>query len=168
MELKEKLRETFDQLIHRGHDQEPVSKFLRQKMEYVSPDATLKDASQKMWEADVGALPVIKDGKAVGFLTDRDIVIRSLARGKDPQRTKVAEVMTGDVYTCRKDDSIKEAVHLMDRYKIQRLLVVDEFSRPLGVISLGEIAKNCNASLLSETVKHIKEAQHERKPYAPH
>ena len=75
----------------------------------IAPDATLQQAAKRMEAVDCGALPVGTENKLVGIITDRDIVIRAIARGKIPAHEKVAGYMTPAVYTCRENDTLEDA-----------------------------------------------------------
>src|SRR3954467_12677592 len=94
----------------------------------ISADATVLDAAKKLRDLDVGALPICgEDDRLKGMITDRDIVVHVLAKGKDPAETKVGEVGEGDsqTITIGADDSIDEALHTMIDHKVRRLPVID-------------------------------------------
>lgn len=108
--------------------------------EVVDPSATLEQAAQVMADADVGSLPVLRDGRPVGVLTDRDIVVRAVAEGLAPAKTTVEEVMTHDVVTCGEEADVAEAAELMAINQIRRLMVVNAAGELAGVISLADLA----------------------------
>src|SRR5438552_4661928 len=94
--------------------------------ECVGPDASLQEAARKMKDLDVGPLPVCGDNqKLVGMLTDRDIVIRAVAEGKDPRTARVRDAMTEGVCYCFEDDDVAEAARLMKDKQIRRLVVLN-------------------------------------------
>jgi CBS domain-containing protein len=107
--------------------------------EIAAPAAALKDAAKKMAALDVGLLPVCEHGRVIGALTDHDITVRAAAKGRDPKKTKVAEVMTRDVVTCFEDEDIFEAVRVMADKQLRRLIVVDRNHRLVGVVSLSDL-----------------------------
>src|SRR6266516_5225512 len=109
-------------------------------VETIRPDASLYEAAQRMRSLDVGPLPVVDDERLFGMLTDRDIVIRAIADGRDPMTTTVAEAMTADVIYCTEDQDVREAARLMEEHQIRRLIVVDRDHRLVGIVSLGDIA----------------------------
>ena len=109
-------------------------------VEVVRPDASLKDAALKMKTLDVGPLPVVDGDRLVGFVTDRDIVIRGTAEGRDPATTRVREVMTDEVHLCYEDDDVTKAVRLMEAHNIRRVPVLDREQRLVGILSLGDLA----------------------------
>lgn len=100
-------------------------------------------AAQLMWEHDCGALPVVDvDGKLVGVITDRDICMSAHLHGTPLAAIGVGEAMAHQVYTCRAGDSLEAAEHLMTRHQIRRLPIVDDANRPIGFLSLGDIARH--------------------------
>ncbi|MET0681823.1 MAG: CBS domain-containing protein [Casimicrobiaceae bacterium] len=106
----------------------------------VAPDTSLADAARKMLELDIGLLPVSNGREIVGIVSDRDITIRAVAKGMDPERTGVQEVMTKEVVTCPVGSDVKTACGLMEEKQVRRLLVMDGDNSPVGIISLGDIA----------------------------
>lgn len=107
----------------------------------VTPDASVQSAADLMRTADVGVLPVSKDAELVGLLTDRDIVVRAVAEGRDVKNTKVAEVMTRQLVCCYDDADVSEAARLMGEKKVRRLVVVNRQKEAVGILSLGDIAR---------------------------
>lgn len=106
------------------------------------PDATVREAAAQMREYDIGDVVVVDgDGGGVrGVLTDRDIVVRVVAAGRDPDEATVGEACTGDVVTVRPDTSVDEAVGKLREAAVRRMPVVDEEDRPVGMISIGDLA----------------------------
>jgi CBS domain-containing protein len=105
----------------------------------VKSDAPIAEAAKAMKEADAGAVVVQDNGAPTGILTDRDIAIRAVAEGRDPD-TPVSEVATTDVTALSADDSIEDAVKLMREKDIRRLPVVDD-DKTVGIVSLGDLAQ---------------------------
>jgi len=109
--------------------------------ECISPDDSLHQAAQKMKSLDVGPLPVCGEGdRLVGMLTDRDIVIRAVAEGRDPKTVKVRDAMTEGVCYCFEDDDVSEAAEQMKNKQIRRLVVLNRDKRLVGIVSLGDLA----------------------------
>lgn len=106
----------------------------------LDPRATVEEAAQAMADADVGSLPVLRRGKAVGILTDRDIAIRVVAEGLSPRETRIEQVMTSDVVSCSEDEDVEAAARLMCDNRIRRLIVVDDVGEFAGVVSLADLA----------------------------
>jgi CBS domain-containing protein len=106
----------------------------------IGPDAILKDAAEKMRDLDSGVMPVGQNDRLVGMLTDRDITIRATAAGKDPNQTRVEEVMTPDVVYCFEDDDPVAAANIMEEHQLRRLIVLNRDKRLVGILSLGDLA----------------------------
>lgn len=106
----------------------------------IPPETTLQEAARQMRDLDVGPLPICDHDRLAGMLTDRDIVVRAVAEGRDPTRTKVADVMTTQVEYCFEDDDVDECARLMERKQIRRVLVLDRAKRLVGIVSLGDLA----------------------------
>jgi len=109
-------------------------------VEVIHPDATLAEAAEKMKSLDVGPLPVCDGDRLQGMVTDRDITVRATAQGRDPNTTRVRDVMTAEVFYCFDDQSIEEAAEIMERAQIRRLVVLNRDKRLAGIVSLGDLA----------------------------
>lgn len=128
-------------------------------VESVTPNCTVQRAAEKMCSCDVGFLPVVdENNRPIGVVTDRDITIRAVAQGLDPQQTTVHEVMTDDVCIMRFDDQVDEATDLMKDKQIRRILVKDANNCLVGVVSLGDVAiQTSEPELSGETLEAISE-----------
>ncbi|MHC5053764.1 MAG: CBS domain-containing protein [Planctomycetota bacterium] len=113
---------------------------------------SLTDACAMMKERDIGLLPVTDGGRTIGVVTDRDIVVRGLAAGKDPSQTPVSEVMSRPPVSCGPGDSVEAAAQLMEARGIRRLLVLGEGAELMGVVSLGDIASRAASPELAGEV----------------
>jgi CBS domain-containing protein len=109
-------------------------------VEVVAPEATLQEAAEKMRHLDIGPLPVCDGDRLVGMLTDRDITVRAVATGCNPQTTRVREVMTPDVVYSFDDQDVQDAARLMEQYQIRRLPVLTRAKRLIGMVALGDLA----------------------------
>ena len=106
----------------------------------IHPEETVAVAARALTSHNIGALPVCgTDGKLCGVITDRDLVTRCMAGGRVPEKTKVREVMTGQVMSVNPDMEIGVAAHLMGRQQIRRLPVVEN-GKLCGILSLGDVA----------------------------
>ena len=126
-----------------------VKEIIKRKLEYISPDTLLDEAARLMKSKNVGALPVFEKGKEVGFITDRDIAIRAVAQDKDPHKTPTREIMTTHCVNCPEDYTLEKAAQLMGDKNVRRLIVVDKTNKPIGLISLGDLAANLPQSIVS-------------------
>ena len=106
----------------------------------LSPETTLKEAAQRMRDLDSGVMPVGENDRLAGMLTDRDITVRATAEGKDPNSTPVREAMTPEVVYGFEDDDVREAAKKMEQHQIRRLIVLNRDERPVGIVSLGDLA----------------------------
>jgi CBS domain-containing protein len=105
----------------------------------VKPDASIAEAAKLMRDRDVGALVVTKNGTVDGIVTDRDITVRAVADGKDPQSATVAEVETTSTATLSPDQSVDEAIALIREQNVRRVPVVED-GRVVGIVSIGDLA----------------------------
>jgi CBS domain-containing protein len=126
--------------------------------ECVGENDTVLDAARKLAELDVGAMPICgEDNRLKGMLTDRDIVVKVLAQGKDPASTRAGELGEGKPVTIGADDSIEAALHTMAEHHVRRLPVID--GRDLvGIVSQADIARNLDEEKTGELVEAISAA----------
>lgn len=106
----------------------------------VEASATLKEAAEIMANEDIGNVLVVENDEVQGIVTDRDIVVRGVAKGEDPDDCSVREVATTDVQSLGPDDSIEDAIKKMEEGNVRRLPVVED-GKPVGIVSLGDLAK---------------------------
>ena len=119
---------------------------------------TVADAARKMAQLNVGALPICgEDDRLKGMLTDRDIVVKALAQGKDPNTSTAGEFAQGKPVTIGADDSVDEALHTMAEYKVRRLPVIDGHDL-IGIVSQADLAKNVEEKKVGELVEAISAA----------
>lgn len=102
-------------------------------------DATVNDAARRMKENDIGDVIVLQDDRVWGVVTDRDLVVRALAEGRDPGATLLADICSRDIATLSPGDAIGDAVRLMRERAVRRIPIV-EGDRAVGVISIGDLA----------------------------
>jgi len=131
-----------------------VNKVMTHAVRLLKPDQTIAEAAVIMAEIDSGALPVGDDDKLVGMITDRDIVVRGLAQGKSAD-TKVADIMSKDVLYCFDTDEVEDAARNMGKAKVRRLPVLNKDKRMVGIVSLGDLARNDDPSTIGQTVTRV-------------
>ena len=117
-----------------------VEEVMSREVEFVAPDASVKEAAELMGELEVGALPVGDAAAPQGVLTDRDILYRVVAEGRDPVATRVREVMSSPVIACGAGDTVQAALDLMAAHHIRRLAVRDG-GRVVGWITLSDLSR---------------------------
>ena len=131
---------------------------MTQGAECVGENESLIDAAKKMAELDVGALPICgEDNRLKGMLTDRDIVVKALAQGKDPDSTNAGEFGEGKPVTIGADDSVDEALSTMVEHKVRRLPVIDGHDL-IGIVSQGDLASEIDEEKVGDLVEAISEA----------
>ncbi|MEO5859438.1 MAG: CBS domain-containing protein [Pyrinomonadaceae bacterium] len=114
------------------------SEIMTRDVRTTSPEMSLRDVGSMMREGDMGAVPVVDGGKLVGIVTDRDIVVRAVAEGKDPS-TPVSEAMTSEIFSVGPDDFVFEAIRMMGDKQVRRIPVVTS-GELAGIISMADIA----------------------------
>jgi CBS domain-containing protein len=128
---------------------------------YVSPDDSIQNAARIMRDEDTGVVPVCDNGRAIGIVTDRDIVVRAIAEDGEVNRP-VREIATPDVIAATPDMSTREAAELMSEHQIRRLPVV-EGERLVGIVSIGDLAvKEAKDGRVGDTLQHISEGVKEQ------
>lgn len=118
-----------------------VQDIMSTKVETIKPTSSLRATARTLSELNVGALPVVDDGKLVGIITDRDVSVYAIAIGRDPQNTDVQKVMTKDVFTCYEDQKLTEAAEIMQQHNIRRLAVMNRDDEIVGVLSVDDLAQ---------------------------
>jgi CBS domain-containing protein len=129
-----------------------VQDILTKSFEVIRPDASICEAALKMKDCDIGMLPVCDGERIVGAITDRDLSIRAVAEGRDPNTTKVSDVMTPGVSYCFEDQELGEAAKVMEEKQIRRLPVLNRSKRLVGIVSLGDFAIRSEEGRLTEEV----------------
>lgn len=143
-----------------------LQEVMSRNVQVISPDANLLEAAQNMKDLDVGGLPVCADDRIQGFVTDRDIVVRAVAAGKNPGECKVSDVMSSGIQWCFEDDDVREAGQKMEEHKIRRLLVLDRDKKLVGIFSLADLARAQAEKLSSEVLEQVSEPSPPNQPSA--
>lgn len=125
----------------------------------VSTESPVSEAARLMESEDVGSLPVLEGEQLAGIVTDRDIVIRAVAKEKDPRGMPVREVSTRDVVTVRPDEDLSEALKLMASHQVRRLPVVDDENKLVGVLAQADVALEAGEKTVGELVEEISQPQ---------
>lgn len=116
-----------------------ISRFCVRKPETAEPHESAEVAAQRMASQNVGTLIVVEGGKPMGLVTDRDLVVRVLAKRLDPARTEVRAVMTGQPICLREDAPLEAAVDQMRFHRVRRLIVVDRKQQLVGILALDDL-----------------------------
>jgi CBS domain-containing protein len=120
----------------------------------IDADKSVAYAAKMMRDEDVGIAPIVEGDRLVGVLTDRDIAVRVVAEGRDPE-TKVTEVASRDVVTLDPQQDLDEALRLMARHQVRRLPVVEEDGRLVGVVAQADVAKEADERKTGKVVEQI-------------
>jgi CBS domain-containing protein len=118
------------------------------------PSATVAEAAKVMAQEDVGPVPIVEDGRLAGIVTDRDIVVRVVAEGRDPNTTTVREIASTKLVTVSPDDDLDEALKLLAERQVRRLPVV-EGDRLVGIVAQADIARLGKDKKTGEVVEEI-------------
>lgn len=116
-----------------------VEEIMTASVNSIESTDTIADAARRMAEDDVGALPILSDGKLVGIVTDRDIAVRGVAAAISPQ-APIRRVMSDNVATCSPDDDIETVLALMSREQIRRMPVCNDREQIVGIVALADLA----------------------------
>jgi len=131
-----------------------VSEVMTAQVATATPRSTIADVARMMADVESGAVPVTDDGKVVGLITDRDIVLRVVAENL-PLSTPAADVMTPGVETCGEEDNVADAIGKMGSKQIRRLVVLNASGGLAGILSLGDVAAEYGAKAVGRTLEEI-------------
>jgi predicted transcriptional regulator len=133
-----------------------VSDIMHKGVSTVQINDPIKKVAALMKREDIGAVPVFKNERPVGFVTDRDIVISCVAQGYDANES-ISHAMSREIFFVHEDDDVTLAIQIMRDNQVSRLLVVDKGEKPVGMLSIHDIAEGMNnPDLISETISSIK------------
>src|SRR5438128_241916 len=121
----------------------------------ISPETSVSQAAELMQTEDIGAIPILEGEQLAGMITDRDIVVRAIAEGKDPRGMPVREISTRDVVAVGPNADLSEALELMASNQIRRLPVVDDDNRLVGVVAQADVAIHVKDKKVGEVVEDI-------------
>jgi CBS domain-containing protein len=121
----------------------------------VGTSTPVAEAARLMQSEDVGSLPIVEGDRLVGMVTDRDITLRVVAEGKDPQSTSVGEVASRDVVSVDPQQDLDEALRLMARHQVRRLPVVEEDGRLVGIVAQADVAQQGTDAKTGQVVEEI-------------
>ncbi len=130
-----------------------IAEIMTREVQLASPKQTVQEAARLMADLDVGAIPVADNERLVGMLTDRDICVRAVAAGKNPNECKVSEVMSAEVKYVFEDETTEDLARSMSTLQVRRMPVLDRDKRLVGIVSLGDLATT--EGMADETKKAI-------------
>ncbi len=132
-----------------------ISNAMHKDVQWVEAKTPVTEVARIMQNDDVGAVPVGKDDRLIGMITDRDLALRVVAAGRDPNTTHAKDVMSEGIIYCRTHQTVEDAIHLMDQKKIRRLPVLDDDKRMVGMLSVGDISHAVTRDLVGELMHAV-------------
>jgi CBS domain-containing protein len=134
-----------------------IRELMTVKPRTVKAGDSVVEAAKLMRGEDAGIAPIVDGDRLVGVVTDRDIAIRVVAEGRDPQSTKVEEVASQNVVTIDPQQDLDEALRLMAQHQLRRLPVVEEDGKLVGIVAQADVARHAGAKQTGEVVEQISE-----------
>ncbi|MDQ3233002.1 MAG: CBS domain-containing protein [Pseudobdellovibrionaceae bacterium] len=134
-----------------------LSEIMTASVEVISPFTPLQEAAEKMRVFDTGSLPICDGKKVLGMLTDRDIVVRAVAKGMHPEQTMVSDIMTEEVIYLFEDQDVSEAARLMEDRQIRRLLILNRDEELAGIVSLGDLSQYTDHKISGHVLEQVSE-----------
>jgi CBS domain-containing protein len=132
-----------------------IREVMTSKVCSIDGDKSVAYAAKMLRDEDVGLAPIVEGDVLVGTLTDRDIAIRVVAEGRDPEKTKAREVASTDLVTVKPQQDLDEALRLMAQHQVRRLPVVEEDGRLIGVLAQADVARLSDDSATGQVVEQI-------------
>lgn len=135
-----------------------VSEIMTKNPVCCTPDTPLQEVARTMCDRNIGELPVVDSEaglKPLGVITDRDIVCRSLAKGRNPLEQSTRDCMTRSVVSVTPSTSLEDCARVLEERLIRRVVVVDGNGRVCGIVALADIARKCGSAVTSEIVREV-------------
>ena len=136
-----------------------ISEVMTRNVRIASPNQTIKEIASEMAAADVGSLPVGEDDRLIGMITDRDIVLRAVAKGRDP-KTTVRDVMTERIQYCFEDDDVLGVAENMASLGVRRLPVLNHDKRLVGIVALSDVASCGESKATQKMLEGVAQPHH--------
>jgi CBS domain-containing protein len=137
------------------HGPHKITDVMTPNPETIEPSTTVVEAARLMAKEEIGPVPIVESDRVVGILTDRDIVVRVIAEGKDPQSTTAGEVASKQLVTIDPEQSLEEAARLMAQHQVRRLPVCEEDGRLVGIVAQADVALVGEDAQTGEVVQQI-------------
>ena len=132
-----------------------VKQAMHAGVDWCAPDTPISEIARIMRDSDIGAVPIGEDDRLIGMVTDRDIVCRGFADGKDPASLTAREVMTQGIVCCTEDQNLEDAIHIMEKRRIRRMPVLDNKKRMTGMLSFGDLSHTAGHELTGELAEAV-------------
>ena len=131
-----------------------ISDVMTRDVATVRPDQTAREAATFMLDSDAGSIPVTEGDRLIGMITDRDIAVRGIAKGLGPD-TPVRDLMTSGLICARADDNVDEVATKMSEAQVRRLPVIDDSENLVGIVSLGDLARETDGEGAHEALEGV-------------
>ena len=131
-----------------------ISEVMTTDVETVNSDQTAREAAHFMLRADTGSIPVCDNGRVIGMITDRDIAVRGVAEGRGPD-TPVSDLMSDGIVCAHEDDDVETVARRMSDEQVRRMPVLDSDERLVGIVSLGDLARETSGEAAHETLEGV-------------
>ena len=140
-----------------------VSEVMTTEVETIKAEQTAREAASFMLRADAGSIPVCEGDKVIGMITDRDIAVRGVAEGRGPD-TPVSELMSDGIICAHEDDDVQAVAQRMSQEQVRRVPVVDSEERLVGIVSLGDLARETAGESAHQALEGVSAAggQHQQ------
>jgi len=132
-----------------------VSEAMHPGAHWVEPGTPVFEVAKLMRDQDIGSVPVGENDRLVGMVTDRDIVCRGIAEGRDCSTMTAGNVMSQGIIYCRDSEELDDALRIMEQHKIRRLPVINDDKRMVGILSLGDISQTAPRQLSGEILQSV-------------
>jgi CBS domain-containing protein len=132
-----------------------VRQAMHEHVEWREPETSVAELAKVMRDEDIGSVPIGENDRLVGMVTDRDLALRSLTKSGDVSGLTARDVMSKGIIYCEDDDSVEEAIALMQQEQVRRLPVIDDNKRMVGMLSLGDISHAASQSKSGALVKSV-------------
>lgn len=132
-----------------------VNEAMHPSVHWVEPGTPVVEIAKLMRDHDIGAVPVGENDRLVGMVTDRDIVVRGIAEGRDCATMQARDVMSSGIIYCRDNEDLEDAIRIMEQHKVRRLPVINEEKRMVGILSLSDVAHAAPRHLSGEVLQSV-------------
>ena len=133
-----------------------IAEVMTDRPRAIAPETSIREAARLMEEEDVGSLPVVEEGaRLVGIVTDRDIAIRAVARGLEPEGTSVMDIASKDLYGLTPDDDLDDALEMMARAQVRPLPIVVRDNELVGMVAQADVARTSKEKKAGEVLEAI-------------
>jgi len=132
-----------------------VHEIMHEGVTWVDPNTSISALARMMRDEDIGSIPIGENDRLVGMVTDRDIVCKGLANGKDVTSLTARDVMSGPIVYCSANEDVEDAARIMEEHAIRRLPVLNDKKRMVGMLSVGDIADAASRNITAEVTRAV-------------